>query len=275
MTCKSAAVNLDDSFSSLRLTMSKLLHSHNIEHSLFGSGCNYKEKEMEQESKAIDWRISARYDLGTVLVSLYRIDYGNGKWTRIVFFWMVNSAATNSGILYKRNCDMKKVPSRQRMDLLTFISSDSESLLLTGKTIQSRRGLPTSSQQQEDLCGPSRKNPAQRDIQENARRDQVGYWSEMQAIRPRFRVCSKSSHIYCTKCMAFSFFSESTNCFKTYIPVQLRQTPNRGNKPSLPASSKDTASENRGRLLATNPHDPTSRCLTSRRSAWRSVTAGH
>ncbi|KRX12828.1 hypothetical protein T07_4269 [Trichinella nelsoni] len=59
----------------------------------------------------------------------------------------------------------------------------------------------------------------------------------------------------------------------TTIAVQLRQTPNRGNKPSLPASSKDTASENRGRLLATNPHDPTSRCLTSRRSAWRSVTA--
>ncbi|KRX25329.1 hypothetical protein T07_4587 [Trichinella nelsoni] len=57
--------------------------------------------------------------------------------------------------------------------------------------------------------------------------------------------------------------------------VQLRQTPNRGNKPPLPASSKDAASENRGRLLATNPHDPTSRCLTSRRSAWRSVTAGH
>ncbi|KAL1241266.1 Protein TIC [Trichinella spiralis] len=97
---------------------------------------------MEQESKAVDWRISAR------------IDYGSGKDP------------------VQRNCDMRKVPSRQRMDLLTFISSDSESLLLTGKTIQSRRGLPTSSQQQEDLCGPSRKNPAQRDIQENARRDQ-------------------------------------------------------------------------------------------------------
>ncbi|KRX43722.1 hypothetical protein T05_2059 [Trichinella murrelli] len=153
-------------------------------------------------------------ELGTVLVSLYRIDYGRGKWTRRVFFWMANSAATNSGILYKRNCDMRKVPSRQRMDLLTFVSSDSESLLLTGKTIQSRRGLPNSSQQQEDLCGPSRKNPAQREIQENARRDQVGYWSEMQAIRPRYRVCSKSSHIYCTKCMTFSFFSESEKTYK-------------------------------------------------------------
>ncbi|KRY54607.1 hypothetical protein T03_7848 [Trichinella britovi] len=41
--------------------------------------------------------------------------------------------------------------------------------------------------------------------------------------------------------------------------------------PPFPPSSKDTAGENRGRLLATNPHDPTSRCLISRRS----VIAGH
>ncbi|KRX36942.1 hypothetical protein T05_5354 [Trichinella murrelli] len=41
--------------------------------------------------------------------------------------------------------------------------------------------------------------------------------------------------------------------------------------PPFPPSSKDTAGENRGRLLATNPHGPTSRCLISRRS----VIAGH
>ncbi|KRX72667.1 hypothetical protein T06_15585 [Trichinella sp. T6] len=41
----------------------------------------------------------------------------------------------------------------------------------------------------------------------------------------------------------------------------------------FPPSSKDTADENRGRLLATNPHDPTSRGVISRRSACCSVIA--
>ncbi|KRY60918.1 hypothetical protein T03_10957 [Trichinella britovi] len=55
--------------------------------------------------------------------------------------------------------------------------------------------------------------------------------------------------------------------------VQLRQTPNRGNKSFPPAQFKDAAGENRGWLLATDPRDPTSRYLTSRRSACRSVIA--
>ncbi|KRX53852.1 hypothetical protein T09_86, partial [Trichinella sp. T9] len=50
----------------------------------------------------------------------------------------------------------------------------------------------------------------------------------------------------------------------------LRQTPNRGNKSPPLAQFKDAADDNRGWLLATDPHDPTSRCLTSRRSACRS-----
>ncbi|KRX41212.1 hypothetical protein T05_4939 [Trichinella murrelli] len=52
--------------------------------------------------------------------------------------------------------------------------------------------------------------------------------------------------------------------------VQLRQTPNRGNKSFPPAQFKDAADENHGWLLATDPRDPTSRYLTSRRSACRS-----
>ncbi|KRY24421.1 hypothetical protein T01_6541 [Trichinella spiralis] len=38
------------------------------------------------------------------------------------------------------------------------------------------------------------------------------------------------------------------------MAVQLRQTQSRGN----PAQFKDAAGENRGCLLATDPHDPTS-----------------
>ncbi|KRY06677.1 hypothetical protein T12_5988 [Trichinella patagoniensis] len=55
--------------------------------------------------------------------------------------------------------------------------------------------------------------------------------------------------------------------------VQLRQTPNRGNKSFPPAQFKDAAGENRGWLLATDPRNPTNRYLTSRRSACRSVIA--
>ncbi|KRX69169.1 hypothetical protein T06_12162 [Trichinella sp. T6] len=60
-------------------------------------------------------------------------------------------------------------------------------------------------------------------------------------------------------------------CSYLLFCVQLRQTLNRGNKSSPTPQFKDTAGENRGWLLATDPHDPTSRCLTSRRS----VIAGH
>ncbi|KRX33782.1 hypothetical protein T05_10520 [Trichinella murrelli] len=55
--------------------------------------------------------------------------------------------------------------------------------------------------------------------------------------------------------------------------IQLRQTLNRGNKSFPLAQFKDAADENHGWLLATDPRDPTSRCLTSRRSACRSVIA--
>ncbi|KRY07391.1 hypothetical protein T12_7977 [Trichinella patagoniensis] len=55
--------------------------------------------------------------------------------------------------------------------------------------------------------------------------------------------------------------------------VQLRQTHSRGSKSSPTAHFKDTAGENRGWLLATDSHDPTSRCLTSRRSVCRLVIA--
>ncbi|KRY45298.1 hypothetical protein T03_16026 [Trichinella britovi] len=57
--------------------------------------------------------------------------------------------------------------------------------------------------------------------------------------------------------------------------VQLRQTLNRGNKSSPTHQFKDTAGENRGWLLVTDLHDPTSRCVISRRSACCSVIAGH
>ncbi|KRX73402.1 hypothetical protein T06_16820 [Trichinella sp. T6] len=80
MTCKLAAVNLDDSFSSLQPTVCNLSHSHNNEHNLLGSGSNYKEKEMEQESKAVDWRISARYGL-TMEVASGPEEYSSGWLT--------------------------------------------------------------------------------------------------------------------------------------------------------------------------------------------------
>ncbi|KRY83631.1 hypothetical protein T4D_6139 [Trichinella pseudospiralis] len=56
---------------------------------------------------------------------------------------------------------------------------------------------------------------------------------------------------------------------ETHMDVQLRPMPNHGKKFPLPHSSKDTAGENRGWLPATDPHDLTSRCLTSRPSACR------
>ncbi|KRY60315.1 hypothetical protein T03_17769 [Trichinella britovi] len=40
--------------------------------------------------------------------------------------------------------------------------------------------------------------------------------------------------------------------------------------PPFPPSSKDTVGENRGRLLATNPHDPTSRGVQLRQTPNRS-----
>ncbi|KRY14387.1 hypothetical protein T12_16851 [Trichinella patagoniensis] len=45
--------------------------------------------------------------------------------------------------------------------------------------------------------------------------------------------------------------------------VQLRQTPNRGNKSFPPAQFKDAAGENRGWLLVTDSRDPTNRELAS------------
>ncbi|KRX77259.1 hypothetical protein T06_7136 [Trichinella sp. T6] len=50
-----------------------------------------------------------------------------------------------------------------------------------------------------------------------------------------------------------------------------RQLESRGNKSSHPAQFKDAAGEDRGWLLATDLHDPTSRCSITDCSAGRSV----
>ncbi|KRZ88118.1 hypothetical protein T08_8690 [Trichinella sp. T8] len=82
----------------------------------------------------------------------------------------------------------------------------------------------------------------------------------------------EDSHKLCQR-INDSFLLDPTLFDVSLLPVHNQRCCYKGRRrtaainPPFPPSSKDTADENRGRLLATNPHDPTSRCVISRRSA--------
>ncbi|KRZ69460.1 PiggyBac transposable element-derived protein 1 [Trichinella papuae] len=78
-------------------------------------------------------------DLNSMLAALYRIEHKSRKWTRRIFFWIINTAMTNAWKLYKR--DSKEMPgtSTGTMDLLSFTCQVSQSLCLVNMPIATSR----------------------------------------------------------------------------------------------------------------------------------------
>ncbi|KRZ17822.1 SCAN domain-containing protein 3 [Trichinella zimbabwensis] len=79
-------------------------------------------------------------DLNNMLSGLYRVSHKSRKWTKIIFFWVIATAATNGWLLYRREYELFSGKKSDSMDLLAFMTSISESLCLTNKALTPQRG---------------------------------------------------------------------------------------------------------------------------------------
>ena len=72
-------------------------------------------------------------DLFDMLMSLYKLDHKSCKWYSRIFFWVFNVAIVNGWILYRRHSTQKGTPCKNRLDILEFTASTSESFVIEEK----------------------------------------------------------------------------------------------------------------------------------------------
>jgi len=66
-------------------------------------------------------------------MTLYKVDHKSRKWYRHIFYWSFNVAIVNCWLLYKRQCQQMGTPVSEPSDLLKFVITVSQSLLIENK----------------------------------------------------------------------------------------------------------------------------------------------
>ncbi|KRZ77358.1 PiggyBac transposable element-derived protein 2 [Trichinella papuae] len=156
-------------------------------------------------------------DLNNMLSGLYRVSHKSRKWTKIIFFWVIATAATNGWLLYRREYELFSGKKSDSMDLLAFMTSISESLCLTNKALTPQRGRRRG-RTVEEVAEPSTSTGARLmpPIVEDAQKDKVAHWPDVGEKRRRCRYCSKLSFVYCIKCNAPLCMSKARKCFQLF-----------------------------------------------------------
>ncbi|KRZ01390.1 hypothetical protein T11_14306 [Trichinella zimbabwensis] len=156
-------------------------------------------------------------DLNNMLSGLYRVSHRSRKWTKIIFFSVIATAATNGWLLYRREYELFSGKKSDSMDLLAFMTSISESLCLTNKALTPQRGRRRG-RTVEEVAEPSTSTGARLmpPIVEDAQKDKVAHWPDVGEKRRRCRYCSKLSFVYCIKCNAPLCMSKARKCFQLF-----------------------------------------------------------
>ena len=174
-------------------------------------------------------------DLFDMLMALYKVDHKSTKWYRRIFFWALNVAVVNGWLLYRRHRQQASLPEWEQMDLLTFTSSVSQSLLTLDKVpstiTQKRRGRPSKSDSvdqssepvdeveegSEDVVGPAkRKRRPKVCVTTTSRYDTVGHFPQYSEPKQRRALCRQYIRMKCIKCGCHLCISKDRNCFIAY-----------------------------------------------------------
>ncbi|CAB3977807.1 Hypothetical predicted protein [Paramuricea clavata] len=158
-------------------------------------------------------------DLADMLIALYRTKIKTKRWYLKVLFHCVDIAKVNAWILYRRHCDMGKVPKKQQQPLLDFNIAIAESLIKCGKSGMARkRGRP--SLEEAELRATAEKRGRKPDTPLPAkviRLDSSHHWPEYKESKNRCRHCKLGfSRVYCDKCNVCLCLSNARNCFRDF-----------------------------------------------------------
>jgi hypothetical protein len=158
-------------------------------------------------------------DVNDQAMAYYRIGLKSRKWYKYIFFYILNVAAANSWLLYRRDCQLRGLSS---IPLLAF-SLDIGEALLTAKrpTVAParKRGRPT-------CRPPAEPEPSTSSVRaphpnSAMRYDLVDHFPQYCEKQMKCRLCArlkKTSYTFvtCGKCKMALCFTRERNCFYLY-----------------------------------------------------------
>jgi hypothetical protein len=161
-----------------------------------------------------------------MLTSLYRLEHKSRRWYMRIFYWALQVAAVNGWLMYRRQCELLKVEKKERLDLLNFVASISESLIKCQKSVENQRqpGRPPSRNPTPDSISPlrdiqeseeppSRRRRTTTNVQDDVRLDQIGHYPEYREKKSRCTHCSRPMRMGCAKCKVGLCVEKDRNCF--------------------------------------------------------------
>ena len=140
-------------------------------------------------------------------------------------------AAVNGWLLYRRHMTLLKREKKDFIDLLAFISSTAECLVLENKLparISRRRGRPEnvvdsdlSDSDDDNTSIPiPKKRPVVAVAGDQVRYDNVGHLPTHQEPKQRCRICHSYVRMKCMKCNCHLCITKDKNCFVDYHTVK-------------------------------------------------------
>ncbi|XP_049308076.1 piggyBac transposable element-derived protein 3-like [Bactrocera dorsalis] len=159
-------------------------------------------------------------DLLDQLISYYRIFLKPSKWILRITSHFIDFALVSSWILYKKNCNRHKIPTKDIMKLHDFRMKVANRLVLFEKAATIRkRGRPMSIINS-DVRPSSKVRRYETRPQKEVSEDRVDHFPAHDGKTSQTRCknigCRRRTYFICTKCKIHLCVSNENNCFLNY-----------------------------------------------------------
>ncbi|MGH0158816.1 UNVERIFIED_CONTAM: hypothetical protein FKN15_047671 [Acipenser sinensis] len=153
-------------------------------------------------------------DLLDSLIALYRNKIKSKKWYHRLVFHFLDMIIVTSWLLYRRDCEGTGMRKKEQMKLYTFKSYIAEGLCKSGKSLERKKGRPSSTIAGE-YEAKRRKGPAAPIPVPDVRLDATAHWMIMAEKKGRCKVpgCTGTPKAKCRKCDVHLCFTSTSNCF--------------------------------------------------------------
>lgn len=156
-------------------------------------------------------------DLFDQMMSYYRVFLKSKKWPLRVIFHLIDFAVLQSYYEYKTRISPN--PEIEVMPYLDYRFRLAKTLIYASKTIQKKKGRPSSANIDENIAEPKKAKPEFQPLQE-IRFDHTDHLplhdQKKLSGRCKFPGCSGKSHIICSKCKVHLCMNANNNCFYQY-----------------------------------------------------------
>lgn len=154
-------------------------------------------------------------DLMDSFLGRYRIRIKSRKWYIRLFYHMIDMAAINAWVLYKK---ANKNRSQTLMSLPDFRSELANTLCLYKSLEIARRGRPSTQSIEREIQAKKRKGPMKPIPSKDVRMDGVGHHERRCDRKNRCKLpgCKGFSRTECTKCKVALCHTKERNCFARF-----------------------------------------------------------